>query len=217
MGEEKIMATYRGEVPYTDPDWIKVLSVFKILNDKNALVEGIVTKPNKDAEQDFALERAAFGFNGSWSVNVYHGMNPDLEYGVMMPPAINPERPMAIWGGAGSSFVVNETSKRKEKAIVFLQWLTDKDQQTFLAEETKNLPSNRRALSSIPDVLSDFAKGMDNTTHPTIWKYNEMPVVTEAFDKGIQSIVIGEKTPQQVAQEVQSIKERELKKARRRK
>jgi len=217
MGEEKIMATYRGEVPYTDPDWLKVFNIFKILSDKNALVEGIVTKPNKDAELDFALERAAFGFNGSWSVNVYHGMNPDLEYGVMLPPAINPDRPMAIWGGAGSSFVVNNSSRRQDKAIAFLKWLTDKDQQAYLAKETRNLPSNRRALSSIPEVLSDYAKAMDHTTHPTIWKYNEMPVVIEAFDKGIQSIVIGEKTPQQVAQEVQAVKQRELKKAQRRK
>ena len=65
MGQEKVMATYRGEVPYTDEDWIKVFTVFKTLADKGALVSGIVTKGNKYAEQDFALERAAFAFNGS--------------------------------------------------------------------------------------------------------------------------------------------------------
>jgi hypothetical protein len=39
---------------------------------------------------------------------------------------------------------------------------------------------------------------------------SEFPAVIEAFDKGIQSIIIGEKTPEQVAAEVQRIKEREL-------
>src|SRR5882672_6619786 len=72
MGEDKVMATYRGKVPYTDPDWIKVFSTFKELRDKGALVDGIVTKANKYAEQDFALERAAFAYNGSWCVNVYN-------------------------------------------------------------------------------------------------------------------------------------------------
>jgi len=133
MGEEKIMATYRGEVSYTDRDWIKVFNVFKELNDAGAFVEGIVTKPNKDAEQDFALERAAFTFNGSWAVNVYHDMNPDLQYGVMLPPAINDKLPMRIWGGAGSSLVVNNRSPRKDKAIAFLKWLSAKDQQAYLA------------------------------------------------------------------------------------
>jgi len=216
MGEEKVLATFKGEVPYTDADWIKVFSVFKDLSGKGAFVEGIVTKPNKDAEQDFALERAAFAFNGSWCVNVYHDMNPNLEYGVMLPPAINPERPMSIWGGAGSSLVVNAASPRKDKAIAFLKWLSAAKQQAYLAQETRNLPSNREALSSIPEVLSDFASMMENTTHPTLWPYNELPSVVEAFDKGIQSIIIGEKTPEKVAQEVQVVKDREMGKLKKR-
>ncbi len=213
MGEDKVMATYRGEVPYTDPDWIKVFSIFKTLQEKGVLADGVVTKPNKYAEQDFALERAAFAFNGSWCVNVYGDMNPNLEYGAMLPPPVNPDLPMRIWGGAGSSFVVNNASPRKDKAIAFLKWLTQKDQQAFLSFTTKNLPSNREALASIPAILSEFASVMDMTTHPTIWPYNENALVIEKFDKGIQSIIIGEKTPAEVAREVQQIKERELKKA----
>lgn len=210
MGEEKIMATYRGEVSYTDPDWIKVFQIFETLRTSNALAEGIVTKPNKEAEQDFALERAAFAFNGSWCVNVYHNMNPDLDYGVMPPPPVSKERPLMIWGGAGSSFVVNNTTPNKEKAIAFLKWLTAKEQQAYLSEKTRNLPANRQALSSISDVLSDFAKGMDQTTHPTTWKYNEKALVIEKFDKGIQSILIGEKTPEEIAYEVQERKDKEV-------
>jgi len=217
MGEEKVMATYRGEVPYTDPDWIKVFRIFEILNEKGGFANGIVTKPNKNAEQDFALERAAFAFNGSWSVNVYNDMNPELEYGAMLPPAFNAERPMKIWGGAGSSFVVNGRSPRKDKAIAFLKWLTAENQQAYLAEETKNLPANREALKSIPRVLAEFAQSMDNTTHPTIWTHNELPRVSEKFVRGLQSIIIGEKTPEQVAQEVQEAKDREMEKAANRK
>ena len=215
MGEEKIMATYRGEVPYTDPDWVKVLQIFAVLRDKGALAEGIVAKPNKYAEQDFALERVAFAFNGSWCVNVYHDMNPKLEYGVMLPPATDAQFPLKIWGGAGSSFMVNNTSQVKDKAVAFLKWITAKEQQVFLSEETKNLPANREALSSLPAILSEFAGAMDNTTHPKVWPINETPLVSEAFDKGIQSIIIGEKTPQDVAQEVQQVKEYGFKKAKR--
>lgn len=216
MGEDKIMATYRGEVPYTDPDWIKVFELFQTLVQKEALVVGIVAKANKFAEQDFALERAAFAFNGSWCVNVYHDMNPDLDYGVMMPPPISKEFPLKIWGGAGSSLVVNDTSPNKEKAIQFLKWLSAKEQQAYLSEETKNLPANRYAISKISKVLSGFAKAMDNTTHPTIWPLGEDALVKERFDRGLQSIIIGEKTPQELAVEVQEVKERQMEKKRRR-
>ena len=209
MGEEKIFATFRGEVKYTDPDWIKVFDVFAQLRDKGVLIDGIVTKGNKYAEQDFALERAAFTFNGSWCVNVYNGMNPDLDYGVIPPPPISTAFPLKIWGSAGSSFVVNASSPNKDKAIVFLKWLTAKEQQVVLAQETNNLPSNKEALLSVSPILGEFAKGMDQSTHPNIWPLNEDPSVSEAFDKGIQDIIIGEKTPQQVAQEVQTVKDRQ--------
>lgn len=215
MGMDKVMATYKGEVPYTDPDWIKVFDIFKQLKDNGALAEGIVTKVNKYAEQDFALERAAFAFNGSWCVNVYREMNPHLDYGVMVPPPVNPNRPMRIWGGAGSSFVVNNSSPRKPEAIEFLKWLSAPQQQAFLATQTQNLPANQEALSSIPAILSEFAGAMDQTTHPTLWPYNEDALVTEAFDKGIQSIIIGEKTPDEVAREVEAVKKRQMQKRKR--
>ena len=53
---------------------------------------------------------------------------------------------------------------------------------------------------------------MEGATHPNVYPVHENPSVTEAFDKGIQSIMIGEKTPEQVAKDVQEVKEKELSK-----
>ena len=214
MGPEKVFATLKGEVPYSDPDWIKVFSLFKEMTDKKMLASGIVTMVNKSAEQAFANERAAFAFNGSWCVNVYHGMNPNLDYGVMLPPRVSDAHPMYVWGGAGSSLLVNDRSLVKKEALAFLKWLSDKEQQVFLAEKTRNLPSNKNALAKIPPILADFAKGMENVTHPNVWPVNELPRVIERFDKGIQSIIIGEKTPQQLGEELTKLKAKEMAKRR---
>jgi len=214
MGKDKVLATIKGEVPYTDPDWIQVFTIFKELQDSGVLANGIVTMVNKTAEQLFANDKAVFAFNGSWCVNVYKGMNPDLEYAAMLPPQASDKYPMSIWGGAGSSFMVNARSKNKEETIKFLKWFTDKEQQAYLVEATRNLPSNKDTLSKIPAILAQFADDMELTTHPNVWGVSEFPQVIEAFDKGIQSIIIGEKTPEQVAGEVQKIKERELAKRR---
>jgi ABC-type glycerol-3-phosphate transport system substrate-binding protein len=211
MGKGKVIATIRGDVPYTDPDWIRVFTIFKQLSEKGLLAQGVVTMVNKIAEQIFANERAAFSFNGSWCVNVYKGMNPALEYGAMLPPKISEEHPMAIWGGAGSSFMVNAKSENKRDAMEFLKWLTDTKQQVFLAKSTQNLPSNKYSLTEIPPILAQFVDDMDRTTHPSILPVAEFPRVTEALDKGIQSIITGEKTPEQVAKEVQNVKEKEMK------
>lgn len=210
MGKDKVLATIRGEVHYTDPDWIKVFDLFREMRDEGLLASGVVTMVNKTAEQLFANNRAAFAFNGSWCVNVYKGMNPDLNYGVMLPPQASDKYPMTIWGGAGSSFMVNKQSKNIREAVNFLKWITDTPQQIFLSKETQDLPSNKYSLKDIPMVLSQFVSAMDNTTHPNVWGVSEFPVVIEVFDKGIQSIIIGEKTPEQLAREVQAIKEREM-------
>ena len=212
MGEQKVFDTYAGKVSYTDPDWVKVLALFKEMADKKILVDGAVTMVNKTAEQTFANERAAFAFNGSWCVNVYKGMNPNLDYGAILPPKISNQNPMKIWGGAGSSFVVNNQSFRKEAAIRFLKWLTMEEQQAYLATQTENLPANKKSVGKISPILSEFADDMENATHPNLYPIHEDHNVIEAFDKGIQSILIGEKTPEAIAQEVQKVKEKALKK-----
>jgi ABC-type glycerol-3-phosphate transport system substrate-binding protein len=210
MGKDKVIATIKGEVPYTDLDWIKVLTVFKDMREAGLIGTGVVTMVNKTAEQLFANEKAVFAFNGSWCVNVYKGMNPKIEYGAMLPPQVTDKFPMAIWGGAGSSFMVNANSKNKDEAVKFLQWLTSRDQQAYLSESTNNLPANKNCLNKIPEVLAQFAKGMDYATHPNTWGVSEFSAVIETWDMGIQSIIIGEKTPEQVALDTQKIKEREM-------
>jgi ABC-type glycerol-3-phosphate transport system substrate-binding protein len=207
MGEEKVLATYRGQVSYTDPDWIKVLSLFDILRKEGVLVSGVVTMVNKSAEQTFATGKASFAFNGSWCVNVYKGMNPDLSFAAFPPPRVSKKYPVKIWGGAGSSFMVNGVSPNKDDAIQFLKWLTEPAQQIELAKDTLNLPANRKSLADLPPVLTSFASRMDMITHPSQWPVTEKPTVTEALDKGIQSILIGEKTPEQVAADVQAVKD----------
>ena len=198
----------RGKVRYTDPDWIRVFALF----DRNSprrtfLVSGAVTMINKAAEQTFANGKAAFAFNGSWCVHPYQEMNPDLSYAPMLPPRVSTKYPMRIWGGAGSSsFMVNAQSPSEQSPIRFLQWLTEEPQQSYLSKETFNLPSNRASVGDLPPILAAFAAHMDDTTHPSQWAVTERPTVTEAIGKGIQSILIGEKTPAQMAADIETLK-----------
>jgi ABC-type glycerol-3-phosphate transport system substrate-binding protein len=210
MGQEKVLATIRGEVPYTDPDWIEVFRLFKEMQDAGVLANGIVTMINKTAEQLFANGKAVFAFNGSWCVNVYKGMNPNLNYAAFLPPKVSDEYPMAIWGGAGSSFMVNARSKNMDETVKFLRWLTAAEQQAYLSRATNNLPANKQSAASSLKINAVFAKEMDYATHPNAWDVSEFSMVIETRDRGIQSIILGEKTPEQVAAETQAVKEREM-------
>ncbi|MCM8812833.1 MAG: extracellular solute-binding protein [Candidatus Omnitrophica bacterium] len=211
MGRDKITATLKGDVPYSDPDWIRVFSLFKEMQDAGVLATGMITMVNKHAEQTFANGKAAIAFNGTWGVNVYRGMNPKLNYGVFLPPKISDKYPVAVWGGAGSSFKINALSAQKEKALQFLRWMTEVPQQKLLADKTMNLPSNKESAADIIPALKQFSAAMEYAVHPSQLPYSEFPRVVEAMGKGIQLIIIGSKTTQELAAELVALKQEEMK------
>lgn len=211
MGKEKFFSTLKGEVSYTDPDWIKVFKLFKELKEADILFPGIVTLSNKEAEQFFAQEKALFSFNGSWGINTYFQINPDLEYDTLPPPPVNEKFPVAIWAGAGSSFVVNKNSSLKKEAIDFLKWITQKDQQIFLIQHTHNLPAIKGCEDKLEGDLVKFLKNLEYATHPRLWPINENPRVIEAINTGVQKILVGEAESEEVAQEVEEVKKATLK------
>jgi raffinose/stachyose/melibiose transport system substrate-binding protein len=206
MGAQKVMDTFEGKVPYTDPDWVTVFTAFQRMQEAKFADPSLVTLQNKNAEQAFATERAGMTFNGSWSVNIYAGMNPDLDYAPFQVPVLNSKNPGVCWGGAGTVFYVNAKSPNKEKAIAFLDWLTQAEQAAYLVKETKNLPSVKSLDNVIPPTLAEFAKLTENSIHPNRFTASEDPRVQEVLTKGIQTILIGEKSGAQVAADVQAAK-----------
>lgn len=208
LGEDKFLRTLKGEVPYTDEQWLQVFSLFEKLKNSAILAPNITTMINKEAEDAFSRDKAAFSFNGTWSVNVYKQLSPDLDYAFFPLPKVSDKFQVKIWGGSGSSFMVNANSSNKEEAIKFLIWLTDKEQQEFLIKETNNLPAIKGCEDSLPVMLKPLVRDLDNLTHPDIWPDNEDSRVLEVLNTGLQQIVMGLKSPQEVAKEIQTVKER---------
>ena len=208
MGEEKFLKTIEGKVPYTDQDWIKVFTLFAKLRDSGILAPNITTMINKESEDLFSKDKAVFSFNGTWSVNVYDGLNKDLEYAYFALPRVSEKNKIKIWGGAGSSFMVNSKSANKDTAIAFLKWITAAEQQKFLAEKTNNLPAVKLDDKDLPPGLKPVMRELNDLTHPNTWPVDEDLRVLEILDKDLQQLVMGLKTPPEIAHEVQAVKER---------
>ncbi|MFA6281116.1 MAG: extracellular solute-binding protein [Candidatus Omnitrophota bacterium] len=210
MGEEKVFQTIKGDVHYTDKDWVEVFSLFAKLRDAGILAPNITTMINKESEDAFSKNQAAFSFNGTWAVNVYKQLGLDMDYGFFPLPKISEKYPVKVWGGAGSSFMVNAHSPIKQDAVKFLEWLTQKEQQEFLVKETNNLPSIKDCESAFSPILKTLTGSFKMLTHPNTWQYNEDSRVIEVMDKGLQQIVMGIKTPEEIAKEIDEVKQRVL-------
>lgn len=208
LGQDKFLRTISGEVPYTDPEWIDIFGLFAELKNSEILASNIATVTNKEAEAAFAEGKAAFSFNGSWSVNVYKQLSESLDYGFFSLPKVSDDHPVKVWGGAGSSFLVNANSANKKQAINFLRWLSAKEQQEFLSKETNNLPAIINVVDKLPLILKNLLGTFSNLTHPDIWPQNEDSRVIEIMNRGLQQIVMGLKSPEEVAREIQNKKEK---------
>jgi raffinose/stachyose/melibiose transport system substrate-binding protein len=208
MGERDFIRTIQGEIPYTSDKWLKVFSLFKTLRDSGILPPNIGAMNNKESEDAFSKGKAAFSFNGSWAVNVYNQINPNLDYGFFSLPKASDQHPVKIWGGSGSTFRVNAHSRQKEKAVDFLKWLTAKEQQKYLITKTNNLPAIKGCEEHLSPLLASLLKNLDHLTHPDAWPINENSRVLEIMNRGLQQIIMGIKSPQEVAQEIQQVKER---------
>jgi ABC-type glycerol-3-phosphate transport system substrate-binding protein len=210
FGKDGVLKVLEGEIPYTDPRWVRIFRLFEEMKNNKLFASGIVTMVNKDAERSFATGKSAMAFNGSWGVNVYNSMNPELNYGVMPVPSLPEGKfPLLMFGGEGSSLFVNKSSPNRQKAIDFLRWMTQSGPQTFLAKETLNIPSNKNCAADLPPMLKVFSENIKNTFEvlPKIETWQ----VVNFININLQSVIIGERTPQDAAMEVQSEKERQMK------
>ncbi|MBN1385018.1 MAG: extracellular solute-binding protein [Elusimicrobia bacterium] len=211
LGKNNIEKTIKGQYPYTSPGWNNALRKVVEMRDAGMFVDGIVTLPNKESERLFANGDVAMALNGSWAVNVYKQMNSDLNFGVMKPPKDPKAKyPLYLAGGLGAAAAVTTCSKYPEEAIKFLKWFTHKDQQIRYSKEGNELSANKNTLEGLPPVLAKNAEGLNNLT-PKI-HIAEKYEVEEVLFKGIQSILIKEKTPEEVLKEVQKKKEKIIKK-----
>ncbi|MBU2101884.1 MAG: extracellular solute-binding protein [Candidatus Omnitrophota bacterium] len=208
MGQDKFIKTLKGEVPYTDSDWITVFSLFAQLRQAGILAPNITTMINKESEDAFSKGKSGFSFNGSWAVNVYKQLGPELDYDFFILPRASSKFPVKVWGGAGSSFMVNAKSANAPEAVKFLRWLTAREQQVFLIKETNNLPSIKGCEKELTGVLKTLAVSLTQLTHPNLWPYNEDSLVLEVMNTGLQQIVMGVKTPEEVVRDMQETKQR---------
>jgi ABC-type glycerol-3-phosphate transport system substrate-binding protein len=207
LGERALPEVVDGTLPFTDPRNLAALR--RVGGLAAVLYPGCVSMPNKEAEINFANQKAAMAVNGSWAVNVYAGLNPDLDLGVFsLPVPADAAYPMKIMGGIGKGCLISAASPHRAEAVAFLKWFSSMPQQVRLAKEARELPANMQAAQGIDPLLKNFALGM-NQLAPDL-RVEERKEIQEALSKGVQSLLLGEVTAEQVLSDIQNQKHRAL-------
>jgi ABC-type glycerol-3-phosphate transport system substrate-binding protein len=199
VGKTDLLKTFDGKMAYTSKPWISFLNAWQQLGQSQALAQGILADDDPAAESLFVNGRAGMIFDGSWAIGVFKQQNPNFKnYGVFFPPSAG-KYPVRIPGGVGSMAFVVGTSPHKAAAVKFLEWLTAAKQEATYAVSSNNLPANKYVAGKVhmTSTLTTFSKTM-NKIIPSI-KTGMPAAVDTTMDKGLQEILSGQSTPQQVA------------------
>lgn len=207
LGEAKLRNLYLGETPYLMPECQQVMSYFAEWRNKGCLYPGVTSLTTKKAEILFAGQKAAMMIDGSWAVNVFNQMNPNLDLGVMPFPQLKEARyPMVIIGGLAQGAALSANGKHTAAALDFLRWLTALPQQERWARAPNGFPALLAAQASIDPKLKPFVLGMSELP-PNLF-LEERRDVLESLGRGMQMILTGESEPLDVLRQIQNLKER---------
>ncbi|MGI2294073.1 ABC transporter substrate-binding protein [Paenibacillus sp. GXUN7292] len=202
-GEENLTAALKGD-GLADPKWLEVFNKIAELRDKKYLAEGTAVLIMSDAEKKFINEEVAVISNGSWFVPVLKSDAPDLEWLVALPPAVNANNDVNIDGGVSISFTISKNNKNMQETKDFIKWFVDGPQQIKMTEQSGILPANSNALTeadldnNIKVIAGLGEKLTKKRLHALVTEAN----IYEEFWKGVQALVEGKKSPEQLQQDL---------------
>ncbi len=206
MGQDGMLEAQNKGKRFTNKDWVKTFQLFADMRDAGMLANGIATWDNPDAERLFAQGKVAMMYNGSWTFGVLKSTNPELipQVGAMMPPSAS-KHPVYIQGGYGAVLAINASSANKEDAVKFLKWITGPAQQAKYAKESFNLPASSEVTKKVKldGGIGEFADDTGKII-PNVGLKGRPGDVDTMIIRGIQSIVLKQKTPAQVVTDCNS-------------
>lgn len=200
--DEELNATFLGKSSWKSDGWRKSLQILVDLRDAGVISTGSIPSGNSDnpnvEKAFFNTQGVAAIFDGTSAVGVARATAPDFTdfRSLAVPKADDGTQTPRLVGGTAKGAAINPRSKNAAKALKFVQWLTEPDQQQVFAEKVPLIPSARAVSEkNIPQQLAGIAAKISDVQLVE----NQMKVqVITALQKGAQAIVLKERTVDQV-------------------
>lgn len=213
LTDTEIDATLAGKASWTSDGWRKALQLLADLRDAGVIVNKALpggTGDNPTVEKSFFnVQDTPTIFDGSAAIGVARATAPDFtEYtSAGLPKAPDATRQPRVFGGVGKGACINPKGKNVDAALKFVQWLTEPEQVQVFVDEVGLVPANPKVKESgnVPPQLAGWAALADaQQIVPT-------PINSDANSalvSGVQSLVLKEKTVDQVLDDMETAQKR---------
>lgn len=215
-GTDWFKAQKAGTAKFTDPDFVKALAALQDLAKRGAFNPDINSITQDQAASLYYNKQAAMIIDGAWAVsNISDRAPDDVKKATMLAilPSVPGGKgdPNAVAGGSGWSLAYNAklTGAKKDAAIALIKKLSSEPygkQQIELngqpAVKVSNYDQSKLSL-----LAQQYFKFMSDKKYTPIYDIQLAPALVEAIYKGIQDLLIGAVTPEDLAKKIQTVRD----------
>lgn len=206
-----------GEAKWTDPGFIQGFEAYKEIVDRGFFPQGSLGIPDSALGSQLIRGQAAMVFTGTWDVNQFTGANAGAlngQIGFFSFPSIEggqgDQRSINASYSNGFGFSSNLSEDQVEIVKKFIANFFNEEVQKRALMEDKLLPSMKLTdLSGIDPLMNEVLTVMSQAS--SSWPAFDaivQPTVTAEIGIGLQELIGGLSTPEQVAQKIQAAQEK---------
>ena len=208
-----------GPGAYDDPAWTKSLDLFKQLVDTGAFSKAPNGVDRSMARTLFYSGQAAMFYTGTWDFARLSkgGEAPESFWNawdfVNFPSVPGGQGEQGCLAGSADGYVISSKSPNREAAVKFLQFMTSPPEAQKFAQACQELVQVQGAVTdqNAGPRLRKYRDLVKQATCLSAWTDTMMEEsVAQAYMTGIQNLIEGKATPQQVMDGVRT-RQREVK------
>ncbi|MEK5444719.1 extracellular solute-binding protein [Fredinandcohnia sp. FSL W7-1320] len=206
-GSDFLNKALNGEASFEDPQFVSALSVIDELTKMNAFNEDMNTLDEAQSRNEFIKGTSAMHFAGSWAIGpILDSVENADNIGVAPFPSFeggNGDQ-AKIAGVAGGGIAVSSqlSEEEQEAAFTFLKYYYGEELYQGLIKANIIVPADVEMDDSIPQIFQDANSYVKGGLAP-VYDATLTPELTDIINNGLQSITLGDKTPEQLAKEMQ--------------
>lgn len=209
LTDKQINDTFAGKYKWTSEGWSKAFQVIADLKKAGAIQGDAIPggqNDNPTVETNFFTKHSVGTiFDASPGVSVAHKTAPDYTsfFSMSLPKVSDAKYTPRSPGVPGKGAVINPRGEHVQASLDFVKWLTEPAQQEVFATEAYIIPTSPSLLKSakLPDTLAGFAEG---TKNQQVIPNTFSAQVTDAINRDVQSLVLGQLTVKDLLADVQS-------------
>jgi raffinose/stachyose/melibiose transport system substrate-binding protein len=192
-----------GDATYADSVWVDQFEIYKEMSSRDCFGEGALGRSRDQAGEEVASGRALGTVDVGAALAPIQAAAPDSAFVVAPMPATNDSADTKIVALPGFVTTINAKAKNPTAAQAFLDFMGEPEQATTYATGFSGVPAIPNDVYEAPAELTTFAELVASESFVPLGTVQAE--VQAQLNQGIQSMILGDLTPQQVAEKLDSV------------